>query len=73
MNDFKTTPVEQQLEHIRRGAVEIIREEELFEKLKRAQHTEVHLRTAEQKSESELNVIGQTTDQAVDAVDKFLD
>jgi DNA mismatch repair protein MutS2 len=44
-----------------------------LEKLKRAQHTEIHLRTAEQKSESELNVIGQTTDEAVDAVDKFLD
>jgi len=44
-----------------------------LEKLKRAQHTEVHLRAAEQKSESELNVIGQTTDEAVDAVDKFLD
>ena len=39
MNDFKKIPVEQQLEHIRRGAVEIIREEELAEKLKRAQKT----------------------------------
>ncbi len=28
---------------------------------------------AEQKAQSELNVIGQTTDEAVDAVDKFLD
>ncbi|PWT94406.1 MAG: hypothetical protein C5B55_02805 [Blastocatellia bacterium] len=44
-----------------------------LEKLKRAQHTEVHLRAAEQKTDSELNVIGQTTDEAVDAVDKFLD
>ena len=44
-----------------------------LEKLKRAQHTELHLHAAEQKSESELNVIGQTTDEAVDAVDKFLD
>jgi DNA mismatch repair protein MutS2 len=33
----------------------------------------VHLQAAEQMSESELNVIGQTTDEAVDAVDKFLD
>jgi DNA mismatch repair protein MutS2 len=33
----------------------------------------VHLQAAEQTSESELNVIGQTTDEAVDAVDKFLD
>src|SRR5438876_4688435 len=39
MNDFKTIPIEQQLERIRRGAVEIIREEELVEKLKRAQET----------------------------------
>jgi tyrosyl-tRNA synthetase len=37
MMDFKTIPVEEQLEHIRRGAVDIIREEELREKLKRAQ------------------------------------
>jgi DNA mismatch repair protein MutS2 len=44
-----------------------------LEKLRRAQHTEVHLQAAEQTSESELNVIGQTTDEAVDAVDKFLD
>ena len=28
---------------------------------------------AEDKAQSELNVIGQTTDEAVDAVDKFLD
>src|SRR5437660_3060998 len=39
MNDFTTTPVDLQLERIRRGAVEIIREEELEEKLKRAQKT----------------------------------
>jgi DNA mismatch repair protein MutS2 len=44
-----------------------------LEKLKHAQHTEIHLRSAEQKSDSELNVIGQTTDEAVEAVDKFLD
>jgi tyrosyl-tRNA synthetase len=44
MNDFKTTPIEQQLELIRRGAVEIIREEELVEKLKRAQKTGKPLR-----------------------------
>ena len=39
MTDFKTIPVAEQLEHIRRGAVEIIREEELAGKLKRAQKT----------------------------------
>src|SRR5437667_6221844 len=44
MTDFKTIPVEEQLEHIRRGAVEIIREEELLEKLKKAQKTGKPLR-----------------------------
>src|SRR6266446_3335784 len=39
MSDFKTIPIEEQLNLIRRGAVEIIREEELAEKLKRAQKT----------------------------------
>jgi DNA mismatch repair protein MutS2 len=42
-----------------------------LEKLQRSAKTEVHL--AEQNARSELNVIGQTTDEAVDAVDKFLD
>jgi DNA mismatch repair protein MutS2 len=44
-----------------------------LEKLKRAADAEIHLASAEQKAQSELNVIGQTTDEAVDAVDKFLD
>jgi len=44
MKDFKTIPVEEQLQRIRRGAVEIIREEELAEKLKRAQKTGKPLR-----------------------------
>jgi len=44
MKDFKTIPVEEQLAHIRRGSVEIIREEELVEKLKRAQKTGKPLR-----------------------------
>jgi len=35
--------------------------------------TEVHLKAGQQNGRSELNVIGQTTDEAVDAVDKFLD
>ena len=35
--------------------------------------TEVHLKGAQANGRSELNVIGQTTDEAVDAVDKFLD
>ena len=44
-----------------------------LEKLKRSAGTEIHLAGAEQKARAELNVIGQTTDEAVDAVDKFLD
>jgi len=44
-----------------------------LEKLRRSKGTEVQLSAAEQKAQSELNVIGQTTDEAVDAVDKFLD
>src|SRR5689334_25171456 len=44
MSDFRTIPLEQQMEVIRRGAVEIIREEELIEKLKKAQKTGKPLR-----------------------------
>ena len=44
-----------------------------MEKLRRSADTEIHLAAAEQKAQSELNVIGRTTDEAVDAVDKFLD
>ena len=44
-----------------------------LEKLRRTSGTEVHLAETDQKVRSELNVIGQTTDEAVDAVDKFLD
>ena len=44
-----------------------------LEKLARSAKAEVHLADAEQNARSELNVIGQTTDEAVDAVDKFLD
>ncbi len=44
-----------------------------LEKLRRAAEVEVHLSAAEQNARTELNVIGQTTDEAVDAVDKFLD
>jgi len=35
--------------------------------------TEVHLKDAPQNGRSEINLIGKTTDEAVDAVDKFLD
>ena len=44
-----------------------------LEKLRRSTGTEVHLSGSERRVQSELNVIGQTTDEAVDAVDKFLD
>src|SRR5215510_14826168 len=44
MNDFKSIPIQDQIEYIRKGAVEIIREEELVEKLKRAQKTGKPLR-----------------------------
>ena len=44
-----------------------------LEKLRKAGGTEVHLKAVEQNGRSELNVIGQTTDEAVEAVDKFLD
>ena len=44
-----------------------------LEKLRRSANADIHLSAAEQKAQSELNVIGQTTDEAVDAVDKFLD
>jgi DNA mismatch repair protein MutS2 len=44
-----------------------------LEQLRRSAGTELHLVAAQETSQSELNVIGQTTDEAVDAVDKFLD
>jgi DNA mismatch repair protein MutS2 len=44
-----------------------------LEKLRRSSGTEFLHGDAEQKAQSELNVIGQTTDEAVAAVDKFLD
>jgi DNA mismatch repair protein MutS2 len=44
-----------------------------FAKLRNDRKTEVHLKNSDQNGRAELNVIGQTTDQAIDAVDKFLD
>ena len=44
-----------------------------LEKLRRSSGTEVHLKDAEHSATSEINVIGKTTDEAVDLVDKFLD
>jgi len=46
---------------------------EKFAGLRASRGTEVQLKTVEGSGRSEINVIGQTTDEAVDAVDKFLD
>ena len=46
---------------------------EKFASLRAARGTEVQLKATSGNGKSELNVIGQTTDEAVDAVDKFLD
>ena len=71
----KSLRFREKLENLELVEVEQASKAELgkLEKLRRAGTTEVHLREAEQMSRSELNVIGQTTDEAVDAVDKFLD
>jgi DNA mismatch repair protein MutS2 len=47
--------------------------ESKLEKLRHSAKVDLVTPAAEQKAQSELNVIGQTTDEAVDAVDKFLD
>lgn len=46
---------------------------EKFAGLGKPRGTEVHSKTAQQNGRSEINLIGKTTDEAVDAVDKFLD
>jgi DNA mismatch repair protein MutS2 len=46
---------------------------EKFAGLGASKGTEIHLKGGQQSGRSELNVIGQTTDEAIDAVDKFLD
>jgi DNA mismatch repair protein MutS2 len=46
---------------------------EKFASLQESRGTELHLKAAQENGRSELNVIGRTTDEAVDAVDKFLD
>jgi DNA mismatch repair protein MutS2 len=46
---------------------------EKFAGLRTSRGTEFQLKTVEGNGRSEINVIGQTTDEAVDAVDKFLD
>ncbi|MBC8030988.1 MAG: Smr/MutS family protein [Pyrinomonadaceae bacterium] len=44
-----------------------------FASLAQPRSTEVNLKAVQENGRSEVNVIGQTTDEAVDAVDKFLD
>ena len=44
-----------------------------FSKLRNTRGPEVQLSTSDTHTRSELNVIGQRADEAVDAVDKFLD
>jgi DNA mismatch repair protein MutS2 len=46
---------------------------EKFASLRESPGTELHLKVSQDNGRSELNVIGRTTDEAVDAVDKFLD
>jgi DNA mismatch repair protein MutS2 len=46
---------------------------EKFAGLRASRGTEVQLKAVEGNGRSEINVIGQTTDEAVDTVDKFLD
>jgi len=46
---------------------------EKFAGLGASRGTEIQLKAVEGNGRSEINVIGQTTDEAVDAVDKFLD
>jgi DNA mismatch repair protein MutS2 len=46
---------------------------EKFASLRESGGTELHLKAQQENGRSELNVIGRTTDEAVDAVDKFLD
>jgi DNA mismatch repair protein MutS2 len=56
--------------------VEEIRSEKPVGKFERLKHTsidQVQAKTSEREATTELNVIGRTTDEAVEAVDKFLD
>ncbi|MFN2498183.1 MAG: endonuclease MutS2 [Pyrinomonadaceae bacterium] len=46
---------------------------EKFARLRESRGTEINLKAKQENGRSELNVIGRTTDEAVDAVDKFLD
>ncbi|HJY26415.1 MAG TPA: endonuclease MutS2 [Pyrinomonadaceae bacterium] len=67
----KSLRLKEKLENLELVATQPSQKSGKLEKLKRSAASEVQLASAEARSE--LNVIGQTTDEAVDAVDKFLD
>ncbi|HEU4871041.1 MAG TPA: endonuclease MutS2 [Pyrinomonadaceae bacterium] len=69
----KSLRLKEKLENLELVAAQTSQKSGKLEKLRRSAASEVQLSAAEQKAQSELNVIGQTTDEAVDAVDKFLD
>ena len=50
-----------------------VRTQGKLEKLRQSSGTEVHLKEVKKTEHAEINVIGKTTDEAVDLVDKFLD
>ncbi len=56
-----------------REVAPVEREAGRFAKLRPSRETEVRLDSSKENARSELNVIGQRTDEAVEAVDKFLD
>jgi DNA mismatch repair protein MutS2 len=70
----KSLRFRERLENLELIESDTTKEEGKLEKLRKSANAELHLTArAEQRVQSELNVIGQTTDEAVDAVDKFLD
>ena len=71
----KSLRLREKLENLElvREMAPVKREAGRFAKLRSSRETEVRLGDSRENARSELNVIGQRTDQAVEAVDKFLD
>lgn len=69
----KALRFKEKLENLELVAQAAAPKETKLEKLRQSATAGVQVSAAEQNVQSELNVIGQTTDEAVDAVDKFLD
>ena len=70
----KSLRFREKLENLELVAPVATTKESKLEKLRQSANADFHVTSnAEQRAASELNVIGQTTDEAVDAVDKFLD